>query len=99
MNVPPADESAHFYNSSVKLSEEFPEHNARFAIGQVLRILLLELNVVIWLKSAKENDVSYSFLLQTPLKIPKKSRKAEIYLKQLREMHHLCLTNMCLSQR
>ncbi|XP_018515622.1 uncharacterized protein si:ch211-130h14.4 [Lates calcarifer] len=31
--------------------------------------------------------------------IPEKSRKAEIYLKQLRRMHDLCLTNMTFSQR
>ncbi|GLD68530.1 uncharacterized protein AKAME5_001984300 [Lates japonicus] len=31
--------------------------------------------------------------------IPEKSRKAEIYLKQLRRMHDLCLTNMAFSQR
>ncbi|XP_040906335.1 uncharacterized protein si:ch211-130h14.4 [Toxotes jaculatrix] len=31
--------------------------------------------------------------------IPEKSRKAEIYLRRLRQMHHLCLTNMAFSQR
>ncbi|KAK2824147.1 hypothetical protein Q5P01_021322 [Channa striata] len=30
---------------------------------------------------------------------PKKSRKAEIYLRRLRQMHDLCLTNMLFSQR
>lgn len=36
---------------------------------------------------------------QATLRVPKKSRKAEIYLKQLQEMHHLCLANMSFSQR
>ncbi|XP_044068918.1 uncharacterized protein si:ch211-130h14.4 isoform X2 [Siniperca chuatsi] len=31
--------------------------------------------------------------------IPEKSRKAEIYLRRLRQMHDLCLTNMAFSQR
>ncbi|XP_068580973.1 uncharacterized protein si:ch211-130h14.4 [Cebidichthys violaceus] len=31
--------------------------------------------------------------------IPKKSRKAEIYLRRLRRMHDLCLTNMACSKR
>ncbi|KAF1375869.1 hypothetical protein PFLUV_G00224670 [Perca fluviatilis] len=31
--------------------------------------------------------------------IPEKSRKAEIYLRRLRQMHDLCLTNMASSQR
>ncbi|XP_034753422.1 uncharacterized protein si:ch211-130h14.4 isoform X2 [Etheostoma cragini] len=31
--------------------------------------------------------------------IPKKSKKAEIYLRRLRQMHDLCLTNMVSSQR
>ncbi|XP_051233301.1 uncharacterized protein si:ch211-130h14.4 isoform X2 [Dicentrarchus labrax] len=31
--------------------------------------------------------------------IPEKSRKAEIYLRRLRQMHGLCLTNMAFSQR
>ncbi|XP_067380276.1 uncharacterized protein si:ch211-130h14.4 isoform X2 [Channa argus] len=31
--------------------------------------------------------------------IPKKSRKAEIYLRRLRQMHDLCLSNMVFSQR
>ncbi|XP_074501464.1 uncharacterized protein LOC141773501 [Sebastes fasciatus] len=31
--------------------------------------------------------------------IPEKSRKAEIYLSRLRQMHDLCLTNMAASQR
>ncbi|XP_045927360.1 uncharacterized protein si:ch211-130h14.4 [Micropterus dolomieu] len=31
--------------------------------------------------------------------IPEKSRKAEIYLRRLRQMHDLCLTNMDFSQR
>ncbi|XP_028459819.1 uncharacterized protein si:ch211-130h14.4 isoform X3 [Perca flavescens] len=33
------------------------------------------------------------------LEIPEKSRKAEIYLRRLRQMHDLCLTNMASSQR
>ncbi|XP_071335857.1 uncharacterized protein [Trachinotus anak] len=31
--------------------------------------------------------------------IPEKSRKAEIYLRRLRQMHELCLSNMAFSQR
>ncbi|XP_069395184.1 uncharacterized protein [Paralichthys olivaceus] len=31
--------------------------------------------------------------------IPEQSRRAEIYLRRLRQMHHLCLTNMAFSQR
>ncbi|KAG7512569.1 hypothetical protein JOB18_033195 [Solea senegalensis] len=31
--------------------------------------------------------------------IPEKSRKAEIYLRRLRQMHHLCLNNMSICQR
>ncbi|XP_035462598.2 uncharacterized protein si:ch211-130h14.4 isoform X2 [Scophthalmus maximus] len=35
----------------------------------------------------------------TTPEIPEKSRKAEIYLRRLRQMHRLCLTNMAFSQR
>ncbi|XP_041645965.1 uncharacterized protein si:ch211-130h14.4 isoform X2 [Cheilinus undulatus] len=38
-------------------------------------------------------------ILQTLPEIPKKSQRAELHLRQLRQMHDLCLSNMALSQK
>lgn len=43
--------------------------------------------------------ISTFFSIQIIPGIPEKSRKAEIYMRRLREMHDLCLANMAFSKR
>lgn len=95
MKVMSADDSSHVCNPAAWLHEELPEQDAWFGGSAI--------TAVSFRCAAAQHGGRLVFTTvsskQIIPEIPEKSRKAEVYLRLLRQMHQLCLSNMAFTQR